>query len=239
MTSALLSKAKRKNYLYVEGSDDKNVFIHLLNYHGITTPDPSQRGYFKGRDEHFEIKACDGINNLLEVFKVALKGDADNKRYAIVVDADTDINTNTGNIANWQKLRSIVHDFGYSNVPLAPKDSGVIIKQEGLPVVGIWLMPNNRLPGAIEDFVSFLGPYDDELWSIAEEALKQAKSVKCNFRPSYTMKAHLHTWLAWQEEPGIPMGLAITKKYVNADAPHALQFVSWLRNVFALEAPKT
>jgi hypothetical protein len=205
VTSGLLSKAKRKNYLYVEGSDDKNVFIHLLNHHGITTPDLSQRGYFKGRDEHFEIKDCDGINNLLDAFKVALKSDADNKRYAVVVDADT------GNIANWQKLRKIVGDFGYSDVPLVPDGNGVIIKQEGLPGVGIWLMPNNKLPGAIEDFVSFLGPHDDELWPIAEAALRQAKSVKCNFRQSYTMKAHLYTWLAWQKEPGIPMGLAITK----------------------------
>jgi hypothetical protein len=75
----------------VEGSDDKNVFIHLLNHHEITTPDPAQRGYFKGKGEYFEIKDCMGIDNLLEAFRVALKGDADNQRYGVVVDADISI----------------------------------------------------------------------------------------------------------------------------------------------------
>ncbi len=83
-----------------------------------------------------------------------------------------------------------------------------------------------------------MGPKDDELWTIAESALKQATSVKCNFRSSYTMKAHLHTWLAWQEEPGTPMGQAITKKYVDAYAPHALQCITWFRKVFELELPE-
>ncbi|GAC1468243.1 MAG: hypothetical protein PVS3B1_23760 [Ktedonobacteraceae bacterium] len=128
MTSGLLSKAKQENYLYVEGPDDKNVFLHLLNHHGITTPNLAQRGYFKGKNEHFEIKDCSGIENLLEVFHVALKGDADNKR--------------------------------------------------------------------------------------------------------------LHTWLAWQEEPGTPMGQAITKRYVDASSPHALPLISWFRRVFGLELPE-
>lgn len=47
-------------------------------------------------------------------------------------------------------------------------------------------------------------------------------------------KAYLHTWLAWQEEPGKPMGQAITKKYVDAQAPHAQLLISWLRQLFEL-----
>jgi len=240
VTNGLLSKAKRKNYLFVEGSEDKHVFIHLLNSHGITTPDPAKREHFKDRDEHFGIKVCGSITELLTAFRVELKGDIDNKRYGIVIDADADdnIDTDTGITVNWRRLLNILNNSGYSNLPLIPDDNGVKIKQDGLlPVVGIWVMPNNKLPGAIEDFVSFLGPEHDELWPIAESACKQAISVKCNFRPTYTMKAHLHTWLAWQEEPGTPMGQAITKKYVNADAPHALRFIAWFRNVFDLEIP--
>lgn len=83
-----------------------------------------------------------------------------------------------------------------------------------------------------EEFISFLGPQDDELWSIAQNAMQQAISIKCNFRPSYVTKAHLHTWLAWQEEPDTPMGQAITKTYVNANAPHGIQLITWFHNVF-------
>lgn len=45
-------------------------------------------------------------------------------------------------------------------------------------------------------------------------------------------KAHIHTWLAWQEEPGTPMGLAITKRYLNADAPYVQQLMDWISRLF-------
>jgi len=54
------------------------------------------------------------------------------------------------------------------------------------------------------------------------------------FRESYQAKAHLHTWLAWQEEPGTPMGLAITKRYLDAEAPYALLLLNWIRELFEL-----
>ncbi|MGH9822270.1 MAG: DUF3226 domain-containing protein [Blastocatellia bacterium] len=48
------------------------------------------------------------------------------------------------------------------------------------------------------------------------------------------MKAHIHTWLAWQEKPGLPLGLAITFRYLNPDAPSAQQLVAWVRRLFLL-----
>jgi hypothetical protein len=51
-------------------------------------------------------------------------------------------------------------------------------------------------------------------------------------------KAHVHTWLAWQEEPGTPMGLAITKKYLkNVHSEPCLRFISWIRRLYGLDAP--
>ncbi len=34
-------------------------------------------------------------------------------------------------------------------------------------------------------------------------------------------------------------GQAITKKYLNANAPHALQLISWFRNVFESNFPES
>jgi hypothetical protein len=45
----------------------------------------------------------------------------------------------------------------------------------------------------------------------------------------------IHTWLAWQKRPGIPMGLAITAHYLDASAPAAQLFVRWIRRLFDLE----
>ena len=49
---------------------------------------------------------------------------------------------------------------------------------------------------------------------------------------SHKAKARIHTFLAWQEDPGTPMGLAITKKYLQADSDSCLPFIEWLNNLF-------
>ena len=50
----------------------------------------------------------------------------------------------------------------------------------------------------------------------------------CNYRS----KALIHTWLAWQEDPGTPLGLAVTKRYLDGDHALAQQFVQWLLRLF-------
>ena len=42
----------------------------------------------------------------------------------------------------------------------------------------------------------------------------------------------MHTWLAWQSEPGKPYGQAISAKYLNTDLPMAKTFANWLRRTF-------
>ncbi len=48
-------------------------------------------------------------------------------------------------------------------------------------------------------------------------------------------KALLHTWLAWQAEPGKPIGQAITANYLDANAMPAQQLMKWIRHLFDLE----
>ena len=49
-------------------------------------------------------------------------------------------------------------------------------------------------------------------------------------------KAFIHTWLAWQEDPGTPMGLAITKKYLSTnDKVLCNSFIEWLNLLFVTE----
>jgi hypothetical protein len=45
-------------------------------------------------------------------------------------------------------------------------------------------------------------------------------------------KALIHTWLAWQKEPGQPMGQAITAKALQSDTAIAAKFVDWLNQLF-------
>ena len=45
-------------------------------------------------------------------------------------------------------------------------------------------------------------------------------------------KAIVHTWLAWQEDPGLPMGLSVTNDCFDLNAPEVDAFVSWLKRLY-------
>ena len=186
------------NLVITEGKNDKHVFYHLLAHHGIA-------------EGIIAFQEFDGISRLLEGLPEQLKISGLD-RLGVVVDADTDLS------ARWDSLKHIFTQAGYQQIPRQPLPEGTILLHTDLPKVGVWLMPNNQLPGMLEDFVSFLVPANDTLWTKAGDCLSNVPAEQRRF--SSLAKAHIHTWLAWQEEPGTPLGSAITKRYLDADAEH-------------------
>jgi hypothetical protein len=90
---------------------------------------------------------------------------------------------------------------------------------------------NNTVPGMLEHFIAFLVPQGDVLWEQAKKCLDEIEENR-RFPEMHLAKAHIHTWLAWQQEPGTPIGQAITKRYLNAEAPQAQQLVRWINRLF-------
>lgn len=203
-----------KDLVLVEGKNDEHVIGHLLNHYGI----PKGRLAFKNKE---------GIRNLLETLPVELRA-SELEHLAIIVDADDSLES------RWQSLRDILTKSGYTDTPALPDRDGTIIREADHPTVGVWIMPNNELPGMLEDFISFLVPDSDVLWAKASDCVDGISEENRRFRSGHKMKAHIHTWLAWQEEPGTPLGSAITKRYLDATAPHAMQLMAWIQNLFAL-----
>ena len=217
--------------LLVEGRDDVHVLKNLGNHHSIEfiyqKSEPKTKAAIK-------IEDLEGVDQLLEILEVRAKAGIDSglERLGVVVDADTDIQ------ARWAALRNrlIKSGFQSKNVPKSPNPKGTVIEQDGRPVVGIWLMPDNKLAGeavGLEHFIEFLVPEGDTLWNIAEQCLNSIPDEERRFG-IHSQKAHVHTWLAWQKEPGKPMGQAITAKYLDADASYAQLFVEWLRRLFGV-----
>jgi hypothetical protein len=203
-----------ENLLLVEGKDDQHVVYHLAEHHRLP--------------ERFTVKDKGGAENLLTTLKVELKASG-LERLGIIADADTDLRS------RWQAIRDILAAAGYAHIPLVPDPDGAIIRQEGRPTVGIWIMPDNTLSsGMLEHFIGFLVPAGDPLWYRAEDCIEHIPPETRRFPPQHQIKAHVHTWLAWQIEPGAPLGQAITKRYLDADAPHARQLIAWLRRLFEL-----
>jgi len=199
-----------KNVLLVEGKDDLQVLRHLLRHHRI--PEPF-------------IKENEGVDRLLESLPQQLKS-SELERLGVVLDANASL------AGRWESLRNIAIKSGYTNVPVHPDSSGTIIKQQDKPGIGFWLMPDNTIPGMLEDFVQHLVTENGVLWTLANDSLQRIPKPEQRFPDSHRIKAHIHTWLAWQEEPGTPMGLAITKRYFKGDAPLAQKFIAWIRRLF-------
>lgn len=94
-------------------------------------------------------------------------------------------------------------------------------------------MPNNELPGMLEDFIRLLVPIDDESLAFAEETLSTLESQGLQkYVPNHRAKALIHTWLAWQENPGTPLGSAITRRVLSTDTELCQHFVDWLNKLF-------
>lgn len=198
--------------LLVEGKDDEHVFYALLEHYHVP--------------EVFKIKNKEGITNLLGTLEVELLA-SDLTRLGIVIDADLDLG------ARWQQTTDILRNGGYVDIPAAPNRDGTIIEQPGRPTVGLWIMPENTLPGMLEDFVSFLVPGNDYLWDRVYHCIEGIPKTDRRFPAAHLIKAQIHTWLAWQEDPGTPLGLAITKRYLEANSPHAQQLMNWILRLFS------
>lgn len=96
-------------------------------------------------------------------------------------------------------------------------------------------MPDNRLPGMLEHFIEFLVPPADRLMARAKSAVAEIPIEDRAFIPAHQIKAEVHTWLAWQEQPGLPFGSAITARLLDGDCLAAQGFVAWLRRLFVDE----
>ena len=222
MSKHLVREEKHKNFLLVEGMNDVNVFHHLLDCYQI----PAR---FQRKGESFKILNHRGVDNLLKKLGIYLKVD-EPSRYGIIIDADIDL------AIRWRQLRGILERSDYRTIPIHPNPEGTILKEEGRPVVGIWLMPDNQVTGMLEDFVRFLVPPNDLLWPMAEEIVQKVKAIETDkrFRGAHESKARIHTWLAWQKRPGVAMGVAIAERYLDANVPYVQQLISWILQLFDL-----
>lgn len=201
---------KFNKQLLVEGNDDKHVIMALCQKFVVT--------------ENFEIIDCKGIDKLFAQIPIRLK-QSGFETLGIIIDADTGIKS------RWSTIQSIFSKQGISIPDEIPND-GLILKTNSLNI-GVWIMPNNNLNGMLEDFISFLIPKEDKLLPVANQTLETIEKEKLNkYIPAHKSKALIHSWLSWQEDPGTPMGLAITKKFLTTQEDICKKLISWLIGTF-------
>lgn len=82
-------------------------------------------------------------------------------------------------------------------------------------------MPDNGNPGMLEDFLQQLIKGGDPLIQHAKDSTAAATGMGAKFSKEARPKAIIHSWLAWQERPGCPFGIAIKSHYFDTAAPIA------------------
>ncbi len=193
--------------LLVEGVNDKHVVLHLAKIH---LP-----------DLEFTVIEKGGFESLIRSFypEAMVHG-----RIAVGIMADANDNP----CSRWRSISGVL-----ARINLAPLGDmtaqGTII--EGEPRVGIWLMPDNRSKGELEDFVATLIPDDDPVWPLACCYIDSIDTKDRKFSQNKHLRASIHAWLAARQNPKL-IGSAIASRDLNANAPSALRLVQWLHTLF-------
>ena len=131
----------------MEGETDKRVIPYLMEAHGVTWPnEPSEYPVF--------IEAYGGVDEILKPGVVEGEIRASGlEALGVVVDADGDAS------ARWEALRaSCANEF--TELPAQIPAEGLEVAHAGGPRFGIWIMPNNRFAGMLEDLLVQLIPDD-------------------------------------------------------------------------------
>ena len=196
-----------KRILAVEGNDDKHVVLQICEKHKI--------------EETFEIKDFNGVDSIIGGLQILLKT---YDSLAIIVDADMDPKS------RWDSIRNRAYDYGFS-LPENPVEGGFCAENDEGKKFGVWLMPNNTIPGMLEDFLKDLVPPQDETLPLVRKFIEDMPYVNGRFADKHKSKALIRTYLAVQEEPGLPFGTAIKAKYFNSDGPEIIKLSDWSRCV--------
>ena len=193
--------------LLVEGQDDKHVVLHLRERCQRMPP--------------FDVRDKGDIKRLLDSIGPEIKAPG-RIAVGILPDANDDPH------ARWNAL---MHRLGQQNLHLPPNrdPNGTVI--DGSPRIGIWLWPDNQVPGELEHFVEMMVPQHDGVWPLAQSYVESIPEAERRFPPGKTLKAQLHAWLATRKAPG-RMGGAIGMRELEVDGMVTKRFANWLRRLF-------
>jgi len=202
--------------LIVEGKNDWHVTMKICEFHNV--------------EQTFSIQDRDGWRDALKFFSAQIiAANRHQDKIGLVLDANSDIH------GRWQAVRNKVKDK-YTSFPVSP-DSYVIVQPDDPtlhPLIGIWLMPNCKSNGTLENFLlDMVEETNPRACGYVEAVVDKAREDNMS---TYTVvqksKAVMHTWLAWQDEPGQPMGQSIAAGKIEPTTEDARKFIAWLNRLF-------
>ena len=205
----------------MEGETDKRVIPYLMEANGVAWPDPPHSPVF--------IEPYGSVDEILkpEVLELELAASG-LEVLGVVVDANGDA------AARWDDVRTWCSSE-FADLPERIPAGGLeVVHADGVRF-GVWIMPDNRFTGMLEDFLVELIPEDSrDLYEIATKCVADAKRNGAPFRNVHERKAELHTWLGWQDPPGLRLHEAVEHAVLSPARAESQPFVNWFKSLFDL-----
>ncbi len=208
------------NQLVVEDIDTKGAVIGLMR-HYVAWP-KTESGWPVNIDFW---GSADEVLNKAEVATLFKTGEL--SALGLIVDADSNF------AARWDQVKDVCRHLG-GVPPVNCPTGGLQLAIQGKKF-GAWIMPDNNSAGMVENFCHSLVPNPgDQVWNFARQCASDAKTRGAPFNAIHLDKAHIRTWLAWQDPPGIHMGIALTRGILDPACKSAADFIAWFRSLYGV-----
>lgn len=216
--------------LLVEGAQDRDFFVALLrrcSLQDINVVPP--------KEALPDLALGGGWTNVLKALPTLLdqmKQEDGPERLGVVIDADhTD--SNGGFPRRYAEVTAILNSHDYREAKNSLVRGAVFEHLDGLPSVGLWIMPDHSSDGMLEDFLSRVVTHPDQRLLLDHGRQAIAKLPVTLFNPAlHESKALISTWRAWQKKPGAPLGQCVKDDLLDLTQEIAVEFISWLRVIY-------
>ncbi len=220
--------AKTGSVLLVEGQDDKHMVWQLCDQDpsfSASREDDEMWVTLRDRGSTFRILEKGNDSTLLK----SIRDEVEVRRrpaVGIIMDADSDLEKRWGEISARFTRTEI-------DLPLSPKSAGTIVtpKQDYHPRIGIWLMPDNKSHGELEDFALRMIPSNDDVWELSQRYIDTIPCPSRKFQADKIDRAKLFAWLAARREPS-RMGAAVGAGDLDSTVPICRDLLTWLTDLF-------
>ncbi len=183
------SPIEKSRLLVVEGPDDSVFLSALLRHLGI--------------EGEFDIRSLEGVSNFNGILRTlpGVSGFAQVESLGVIRDADRALRS------AFQSVCSALRNARLS----VPKQPLTVVGEK--PRVSVFVWPDCQRAGTLET-LCLMAVHDDPAMGCVKqyfECLAEQPEIKT--APKTPHKAHLHTFLASREKPGLRLGEAAEKGY--------------------------
>ena len=224
--------SEKKKKLLVEGDADTNFYAACLIKAGFNV----KNDFFIGPAIAYDPQKSPGKGNAIALLPSLIDQMEQElvTHLALVVDADYSKTNGLGFDETLKKIKNILDEKSYdTTINLAEDKGGFCFKnKDGLPNVGLWIMPDNASSGFIENFISTsLIESEKKFFKCASNAVLALRERR--FNDLHESKANVATWLAWQKIPGQGMASAIGNDFINLKKGQGKKLIDWLKLVYS------